>query len=120
MSGDHILQGVDSIRAEAEISSWVARVVLPVAAQFKTAIGRRRTAVISLALSGASVPEIASFTGPGLNDVHRITGAHDLERDAELAKPAVSKLEAMATETDFARRPSMRSRGGLPSVLIFH
>ena len=53
----------------------------------------RGTAVTRLALAGATVPQIASFTGHSLRDVEAILDAHYLGRDVGLAEMAVMKLE---------------------------
>lgn len=52
----------------------------------------RGSAVVRLALAGASVPEIATFTGHSLKDVESILDAHYLGRDVKLAENAVRKL----------------------------
>jgi len=54
----------------------------------------RGTAVIRLAVAGATVPQIATFTGHSLKEVEAILDAHYLGRDIELAEAAVLKLEA--------------------------
>ncbi|WP_230531129.1 tyrosine-type recombinase/integrase [Microvirga roseola] len=53
----------------------------------------RGSAVTRLAIAGAEVPEIATFTGHSLKDVQEILDAHYLSRDVKLAKRAVEKLE---------------------------
>jgi Phage integrase family len=53
----------------------------------------RGSAVIRLALAGATVPEIATFTGHSLKDVESILDAHYLGRDMQLAENAMRKLE---------------------------
>jgi integrase len=53
----------------------------------------RGSAVVRLALAGATVPEIATFTGHSLKDVEAILDAHYLGRDVLLAENAVRKLE---------------------------
>nr|WP_210256918.1 tyrosine-type recombinase/integrase [Bradyrhizobium symbiodeficiens] len=53
----------------------------------------RGTAVVRLAIAGASVPQIAAVTGHSLKDVEAILDAHYLGRDIQLAEAAV-KLEA--------------------------
>jgi integrase len=53
----------------------------------------RGSAVVRLALAGATVPEIATFTGHSLKDVEGILDAHYLGRDVQLAENAVRKLE---------------------------
>jgi hypothetical protein len=50
--------------------------------------------VVRLAIAGATVPRIATFTGHSLREVEAILDAHHLGRDIELAEPAVLKLEA--------------------------
>lgn len=54
----------------------------------------RGTAVARLAIAGATVPQIATFTGHSLKDVEAILNAHYLGRDIQLAEAAVLKLEA--------------------------
>ena len=54
----------------------------------------RGTAVVRLAIAGASVPQIAAVTGHSLKDVETILDAHYLGRDIQLAEAAVLKLEA--------------------------
>jgi integrase len=54
----------------------------------------RGTAVVRLAIAGATVPQIATFTGHSLKDVEAILDAHYLGRDVQLAEAAVLKLEA--------------------------
>jgi integrase len=54
----------------------------------------RGTAVVRLAIAGASVPQIAAVTGHSLKDVEAILDAHYLGRDIQLAEVAVLKLEA--------------------------
>ena len=54
----------------------------------------RGTAVVRLAIAGASVPQIAAVTGHSLKDVETILDAYYLGRDIRLAEAAVLKLEA--------------------------
>jgi len=54
----------------------------------------RGTAVVRLAIAGASVVQIAAVTGHSLKDVEAILDAHYLGRDIQLAEAAVLKLEA--------------------------
>jgi len=54
----------------------------------------RGTAIVRLAIAGATVPQIATFTGHSLKDVEAILDAHYLGRDMRLAEAAVLKLEA--------------------------
>ncbi len=54
----------------------------------------RGSAVVRLALAGATVPQIATLTGHSLKDVEAILDAHYLGRDVELAEIAIQKLEA--------------------------
>ena len=54
----------------------------------------RGSAVTRLARAGCTVPEIATFTGHSLADVHSILDAHYLSRDVTLADAAMRKLEA--------------------------
>jgi integrase len=53
----------------------------------------RGSAVVRLALAGATVPEVATFTGHSLKDVEAILDAHYLGRDVQLAENALRKLE---------------------------
>ncbi|GHE83211.1 integrase [Camelimonas fluminis] len=53
----------------------------------------RGSAVTRLALAGATVPEIATFTGHSLRDVESILDSHYLSRDQGLAASAIRKLE---------------------------
>lgn len=53
----------------------------------------RGSAVVRLAVSGATVPEIATLTGHSLKDVEAILDAHYLGRDVKLAENAIRKLE---------------------------
>jgi integrase len=55
----------------------------------------RGSAVVRLALAGATVPEIATFTGHSLKDVEAILDKHYLGRDVRLAENAMRKLEEM-------------------------
>jgi integrase len=54
----------------------------------------RGTAVVRLAIAGASVPQIAAVTGHSLKDVEAILDAHYLGCDIQLAEAAVLKLAA--------------------------
>lgn len=45
-------------------------------------------------MAEATVPQIATFTGPSLKDVEAILDAHYLGREVKLAEAAVIKLEA--------------------------
>lgn len=67
----------------------------------------RGSAVTRLALAGASVPEIAAFTGLSLKDVEQILDRHYLGRDQSLAESAIRKLE---TGTNSVNRRVNRSR----------
>jgi integrase len=58
----------------------------------------RGTAVTRLALAGASVPQIATFTGHSLKDVESILEVHYLNRDPRLAEDALLKLETRAAQ----------------------
>jgi integrase len=53
----------------------------------------RGTAVLQLALSGCSVPEIATITGHSLKDVEAMLDGHYLSRDKALGESAIAKLE---------------------------
>ncbi|MCJ2084517.1 tyrosine-type recombinase/integrase [Methylobacterium sp. E-005] len=54
----------------------------------------RGTAVVALALSGCTVPEIVSITGHSLADAEAILNKHYLGRDVRLAEAAMAKREA--------------------------
>ena len=60
----------------------------------------RGSAVVRLALSGCSVPEIATFTGHSLKDVEVILDRHYLGRDVRLAESAMQKLAGMFSPGD--------------------
>lgn len=62
----------------------------------------RGSAVVRLALSGATVPEIATFTGHSLKDVEAILDKHYLGRDVKLAENAVRKLERKEKRTQIS------------------
>ena len=47
-----------------------------------------------MAIAGASMPQIATFTGHSLRDVEAVLDAHYLGRDIQFAEAAVLKLEA--------------------------
>jgi hypothetical protein len=49
--------------------------------------------VVRLAIAGATVPQIATFTRHGLKDVEAILDAHYLGRDIQSAEQAVLGLE---------------------------
>lgn len=53
----------------------------------------RGTAVTRLAIAGATVIEIATFTGHSLKDVEQILDSHYLNRDVVMAESALRKLE---------------------------
>lgn len=59
----------------------------------------RGTAVTRLAVAGATIPEIATFTGHSLEDVQRILDAHYLGRDGALAISALGKRERHESST---------------------
>jgi integrase len=59
----------------------------------------RGSAVVRLAIAGATVPEIATFTGHSLKDVEAILDKHYLGRDVRLAENAVRKLEQKEKRT---------------------
>jgi integrase len=66
----------------------------------------RGTAVTRLAMAGAEIAEIATFTGHSLRDVHTILDEHYLNRDHALAESAIRKLEmgyAIKTGTNFSK-----------------
>ena len=60
----------------------------------------RGTAVVALALSGCTVPEIASITGHSLADAETILSKHYLGRDVRLAEAAMAKREAREKRDD--------------------
>ena len=51
----------------------------------------RGTAVVRLAIAGATVPQTATFTGHSLKDVEAIPDAHYLGRDVQLAEAALGQ-----------------------------
>lgn len=59
----------------------------------------RGSAIVRLAIAGATVPEIATFTGHSLKDVEVILDRHYLGRDVRLAENAVRKLERKEKRT---------------------
>jgi integrase len=59
----------------------------------------RGSAVVRLAIAGATVPEVATFTGHSLKDVEGILDKHYLGRDVRLAENAVRKLEQKERRT---------------------
>ena len=59
----------------------------------------RGSAVVRLALAGATVPQIATFTGHSLKDVEAILDKHYLGRDVRLAEDAMRKLERKEKRT---------------------
>jgi integrase len=59
----------------------------------------RGSAVVRLAIAGATVPEIATFTGHSLKDVEAILDKHYLGRDVRLAENAVRKLDRKERRT---------------------
>ena len=59
----------------------------------------RGTAVTRLALAGCTVAEIAAVTGHSLKDVDRILDVHYLGGRKELARSAITKLEAAEQPT---------------------
>jgi integrase len=59
----------------------------------------RGSAVVRLALAGATVPQIATFTGHSLKDVETILDKHYLGRDVRLAEDAMRKLERKEKRT---------------------
>ena len=71
----------------------------------------RGSAVVRLALAGASVPEIATFTGHSLADVETILDRHYLGRDVKLAESAVRKLERNEKRTKSTKRLQNASKG---------
>jgi hypothetical protein len=60
----------------------------------------RGTAVTRLALTGSTVPEIATLTGNSIASVEAILDMHYLHRHPELGDKAIRKLEA---GTDFPK-----------------
>jgi integrase len=73
-------------------ASW-AKVVAKAKIKDLTFHDLRGSAVVRLAIAGATVPEIATFTGHSLKDVEAILDRHYLGRDVQLAESAVRKLE---------------------------
>ncbi len=69
--------------------------------------------MVRLALAGASVPEIATFTGHSLADVESILDRHYLGRDVKLAESAVKKLERNERRTKSTKQLQMRRRAAL-------
>jgi integrase len=59
----------------------------------------RGSAIVRLALAGATVPEIATLSGHSLKNVEAILDAHYLGRDVQLAESAVQKLERKEKRT---------------------
>ena len=51
----------------------------------------RGTAVVQVAVAGATVPQTATFTGHSLSDVEAILDAHYLGRDIQLAEAVLIK-----------------------------
>lgn len=64
----------------------------------------RGSAVVRLAMAGATVPEIATFTGHSLKDVEAILDRHYLGRDVQLAENAMRKLERNEKRKKAAKR----------------
>ena len=60
----------------------------------------RGTCVTQLALSGASVPEIAGVTGHSLKDVEAMLDKHYLSRDRGLGVSAMAKREKYQAEKE--------------------
>lgn len=54
----------------------------------------RGTAVVALALSGCSVPEVSAITGHSLADAEAILQKHYFGRDVRLAEAAMAKRKA--------------------------
>lgn len=54
----------------------------------------RGTAVVRLAIAGATVPQIAAVTGHSLKDVEAILDTRYLGRDIQFAEAAMLTLEA--------------------------
>jgi integrase len=63
----------------------------------------RGSAVVRLALAGATVPEIATFTGHSLKDVEAILDKHYLGRDVRLAENAMRKWEENEDRTEASK-----------------
>ena len=70
----------------------------------------RGTAVVALALSGCTVPEIASITGHSLADAEAILNKHYLGRDVRLAEAAMAKREAHEKRDATPTRPMLRPK----------
>jgi len=66
----------------------------------------RGSAVMRLARSSASVPEIATLTGHSLKDAEAILDAHYFGRDVKLAENAIRKLERNERRIRSANRPT--------------
>ena len=62
----------------------------------------RGTAVMRLAIAGATEPEIATITGHSLRDVRSILDSNYLNRDPALGESAIAKLEARTRIPDRA------------------
>ena len=60
----------------------------------------RGSAVVRLAIAGATIPEIATFTGHSLKSVEAILDKHYLGRDVRLAENAMRKLERKKKRTE--------------------
>lgn len=70
----------------------------------------RGTAVTRLSIAGATVPEIATFTGHSLRDVTAILDANYLNRDPAMAESAARKLEARTQVPDLMPDRSFASK----------
>ena len=65
----------------------------------------RGSAITRLAVAGATVPEIAKFSGLSLADVRSILDRHYLGGDEVLAENAVRKLEREQNSKTDSKRP---------------
>jgi hypothetical protein len=61
---------------------------------------RPGTAVTRLALAGSTEAEIATITGHSLRDVRSILDSNYLQRDPELGRSAIRKLERKTESPD--------------------
>jgi integrase len=98
-------------------SSWHDAVIAAGINEDLTFHDLRGSAVVRLALSGSTVPMIATFTGHALKDVEHILDRHYLGRDVRLAESAMQLLAGMFSTgvckvegTDQARATSKTSQ----------
>jgi integrase len=96
-STTHILcttRGARPWTADGFVSSWRKAYIRSGLAPGLHFHDLRGTAVTRLALSGCTVPEIASITGHSLQDVEAILQAHYLGGRIQLAEQAIEKLDS--------------------------